>query len=601
MLKNRWFFAIVICAAALIAAFFYQGSNKIDDIDYFALDKSELTKLHEKHAHAVGSSLKDMRTTALDLADDTHRAYYLSSLAMAGITPQKAPQLHRVIKRQIAEHQARLKSGISAFAQGAATCSDPQTSGGDMVAENSANYLAGITYENAQQYQSAAVSSTQGGTISTTMYLAQHDAATGALIGNPSNLYDTQKLPFYSLLATGASTAPEAYALYQHSYVDNNGHPHGPCVQRLSTRSLKADINNLAPSISQTQRQNGTWNNIKICINRNPGSFGCRYGPYNVQNPNQMVSPVQATVTYPGSVDMTGGVPTDANVTLIVTRNQVPTGDEAGGGCTAFGPNSEAFFTASTTTWSDNNTVLNFNFQPTYFNSASCNFKNGDQLVYTLVMQVFIDQEPTTVTVTSIKTKPPNPQPATDYQLIPYLQIQSGCLAPGTMVELIDGSQMMVDDPDIEHKTVVAGTDLRELTVFGHTDGYETNPLVVLTTDNGYKLRLTKSHPVIMSDGTVRRAESLSAGDMVKTKTGVGSLTSVTSEPYEGPVYNLSVGFDGEDFTADSRTFFAGGILVGDQNMQSDLVLAEAAHPENRLKTLPAEWHQDYLNFHGPK
>src|ERR1041384_3269732 len=91
-------------------------------------------------------------------------------------------------------------------------------------------------------------------------------------------------------------------------------------------------------------------------------------------------------------------------------------------------------------------------------------------------------------------------------------------------------------------------------------------------------------------------ADEITPMSQVETEGGVASIVEVERVRYDGMVYNLLVG-TAEEMAAVSglnRTMFAGGIRVGDNEMQSDMELqSKRAHARRQLS--PA-WETDRKN-----
>jgi hypothetical protein len=144
---------------------------------------------------------------------------------------------------------------------------------------------------------------------------------------------------------------------------------------------------------------------------------------------------------------------------------------------------------------------------------------------------------------------------------------------------------------------VVANKSGLVLTVTDISRGGETKPLVRLRDSSGNDVRLTEQHPVITASGKVVPAVSLKVKDRVRTQSGTTTLIAIERIPYDGQVYNLTLGVHEElaKLGENERTMFAGGFLVGDNAMQGELARPKSK-PKDLLSSLPKAWHKDYLN-----
>ena len=176
------------------------------------------------------------------------------------------------------------------------------------------------------------------------------------------------------------------------------------------------------------------------------------------------------------------------------------------------------------------------------------------------------------------------------------LYILNSCMAAGTGIERADGTSATVEEIRVGDK-VVANDKGLVLTVTDVQRGGEDKPLVHLRDDQGHDVRLTTEHPVVLASGKVMKAEAVKAKDRVRTRQGVASIVSVTRVPYDGQVYNLTLGTPEElaKVSKQERTLFAGGFQVGDSSMQFDLTAPRLASGDV-LTRLPKAWHRDFKN-----
>jgi hypothetical protein len=174
------------------------------------------------------------------------------------------------------------------------------------------------------------------------------------------------------------------------------------------------------------------------------------------------------------------------------------------------------------------------------------------------------------------------------------LYVLNSCMAAGTGIELADGDVVPVEAVRVGSR-VVANNDGLVLTVTDVQRGGEDKPLVHLRDDKGHDVRLTTEHPVVLSSGKVVKAEVVKVKDRISTRTGESTVVAVTRVPYDGQVYNLTLGTPEElaQVSKEDRTLFAGGIQVGDSSIQFDLTAPRQATVDV-LTRLPKTWHQDF-------
>jgi hypothetical protein len=172
--------------------------------------------------------------------------------------------------------------------------------------------------------------------------------------------------------------------------------------------------------------------------------------------------------------------------------------------------------------------------------------------------------------------------------------VRNSCFAAGTIIRRADGSTVAVEKVQVGDKILADGAGTR-LTVTATTRGVEPEPMVRLEDSWGHELLLTSKHPVITTMGAMP-ADEVTVGAQVETEDGIASILEVERVPYDGSVYNLSVGTPDEiaRIAGLDRTMFAGGIRVGDNEMQFDL---ERQRTRERAKrALSPAWETDRNN-----
>ncbi len=174
---------------------------------------------------------------------------------------------------------------------------------------------------------------------------------------------------------------------------------------------------------------------------------------------------------------------------------------------------------------------------------------------------------------------------------IPDLYFGSGCLAAGTPVRMADGSERPVEEVLVQEK-VVADSDGRTLTVIDTFLGTEDLPLVIVEDVRGHRVAMTETHPVITERG-VLLAKQLTDEDVLITVDGPAGVKKISAGETDQKVYNLRLGGEGEEVNDENATFFAGGILVGDDRMQGAWE-RKYETSEDAARELPEQWRADY-------
>jgi hypothetical protein len=96
-------------------------------------------------------------------------------------------------------------------------------------------------------------------------------------------------------------------------------------------------------------------------------------------------------------------------------------------------------------------------------------------------------------------------------------------------------------------------------------------------------------------------ADEVTVMSQVETENGIASIVEVERVRYEGLVYNLSVGTPDEIAMVSgiNRTMFAGGIRVGDNEMQFDMERQRMRAAAKRA--LSPTWETDRKNAMAAK
>ncbi|QRK10310.1 hypothetical protein JQX13_09565 [Archangium violaceum] len=170
-----------------------------------------------------------------------------------------------------------------------------------------------------------------------------------------------------------------------------------------------------------------------------------------------------------------------------------------------------------------------------------------------------------------------------------------GCLAEGTWVTRADGKAVPVEQVKVGDKLLANGKGLA-LTVTTVHRGGEREPLVKLRDEHGDEVRVTETHPLVTVSRGVVPAGELKVGEAVLTRAGARKLVAVERVPYEGLVYNFSLGTPGElaHGGLESRSLYANGFLVGDSQMQAELEKRKRMDAREVLSRVHGAWHEDF-------
>ncbi|SMH45797.1 Hint domain-containing protein [Azospirillum agricola] len=161
------------------------------------------------------------------------------------------------------------------------------------------------------------------------------------------------------------------------------------------------------------------------------------------------------------------------------------------------------------------------------------------------------------------------------------------CLVAGTQITLADGTTKAVED-FTSGDVVVSGGGTRP--VQATLAQPHSGPITVLEFADGATLAGSATHPVMTPAGTVQ-AGALAAGDTVLTRHGTTTVTAIRQENQtNGGLFNLWLDPEGEGPT----TMIANGIVVGDYQIQVQL-LRDSAQDDRAVRAkLPESLHADF-------
>ncbi len=319
---------------------------------------------------------------------------------------------------------------------------------------------------------------------------------------------------------------------------------------------------------------------IKVCM----GRYGadCDY-EYDIQSGSLPPIPtiaVSGSVTYAGTITQPSSDSNKFGIYFFVKKRD--------GGATQFftGTDAYKYFTLS-----NNGHTLNWNFLPATFEKAPWN--QGDTIDLNLTVGIGVNSlvKNTQFQVTSLRGVSENPSVAK----IDVLKFVWGCLGADSLIKMKDGLEKRIDTLLIGQKVQI--NDSGEwLTIMDIVTGKEEKPCLRITTANGHSLLVTDGHPICKNDGFCL-AKELAVGDLIRTESGMETVSGITEEQYDGTVYNLKLG-NAEGQATFGSAHYANGILVGDGNMQGYLSerLKYEARKSRNIEELPAEWRFDAEN-----
>jgi hypothetical protein len=345
-----------------------------------------------------------------------------------------------------------------------------------------------------------------------------------------------------------------------------------PCPARHVARVLPPP-----KSIAATAPNNSQNRKTVLCLNRGAPEPGwpapCDFGPFTQANNDggwAVVVPLAGTIVMPYPLALKDG---KIDATLTVTAINTQNGTPCTGQRNDLGQQVLAQSTVSgtdTIKWSIlTDKALIFGktcYQPhsglafnMFWQSVKVTPPSGNPISVTAIISNTIEQGSANTLV------------------INNVDVQFGCVPVGTLVTLADGSAKPIES--IERTDLVRGADGKPWQVLNLIGG-DDREVIEVTAEDGTVARMTAEHPVITGrDDTGRlrwiTASHVRVGMPLLTTKGDSKVTTVERRPYGGKVYNIVLRPQGSDLTPQlGASFYADGLLVGDQTMQG---LAEPA------------------------
>ncbi|NNJ16058.1 hypothetical protein CSV86_012870 [Pseudomonas putida CSV86] len=566
---------------------------------------------------ALDAEVKPGIPHRLDLANPLHYRYITETFKRAGKTPENSPQLFRTLENGRDIATAALQKNATrpnrALAVNAAASDGIQNL--NFIATFSQDNGTGSSPAKARAtlsatqpgYQATGISSVAGGTTSTSIVMELYEVETGKVYATKSGSQFSQGTDFRvqvegQVPAADGNPTTQAKGLFY--YYPANAGPTDPPVVYVQT--FQDTLNPTSACLNQpnycvrnasgnctgsyeTSCTNTKANTtpIKLCWYRG-SQQECDYWN-STAHPTNFVFPLSGSATFANTV-----VSPPAGVTSIYIQNP------AGGGC-------NVYFQQGTVLeqqyWTANGQTISWNYPASAFpNTGNCiNYYDGTAANLWVTAYVALNgsqgQEPPfgTLNFTSDRTYLGTP----GVNIIPPLYIMQGCLAEGTEITLADGSKRPVEAFTGKGGESVKSADGKTSEVHGTTQGTEPHPMIRIKTDAGHDLLVTRTHPMILANGLPLQARYLRVGDELASLEGKARVTLLTLEDYKGKVHNLLT----QPYPT-SGTYYAGGLLTGDANMQQSLAsVGERTPLRSRAEiraSLPKEWLQDFDNSPDP-
>ncbi|OLF77676.1 hypothetical protein AWH62_03100 [Maricaulis sp. W15] len=504
----------------------------------------------------IFEGVRNLQPIPLDMSNERHRAYFLEQQRLAGLTPDNSDHLAHFMELAQAYH-----GSVGMPSAGRVTLTsegerfDPDTGEATDNAVGPVHTITSFQQDQANPltYRASALASIadQPPTCTHTLIVTDQD---GNPQGNGTSLVQQFACEAVHLSAQGTLDESDAWAGTQMTYywIDQSGTPH--------SGTLRAAGSTIPTSIVSTDPADKNGDGmIKFCFGRQAAD--CDYQPSGASASNVFL-PIVGYATYDTAI-IDPSTDAEASVYIAISHPE----PEAGGGCTLQGDTST--FLQDYVTLSNGDMQVNWNDPTTHFPAidSSC-MPHGSIVYYTMTMNIDLTSGGNTIPVFfGVSSSPETPVSTGRWYQLPSTRIYYSCVAAGTQVTLANGESRAVETLDITDR-IASNEDGDAMTVYSVYSGEE-ETMVRLVTVSGRELLITESHPVVLTTGIVLAGE-IRPGQSVRTVDGPEAVLSADRVAYNGPVHNLSVGTeaDGIALTSHNTTFFANGVLIGDNEMQ---------------------------------
>ncbi|MFK0312745.1 Hint domain-containing protein [Pseudomonas sp. NPDC090233] len=564
----------------------------------------QLSAEAKKDLDAFYEEIKSGIPHKLDLANPLHFRVIMAALEQAGVSKERSPQLYNSLNHARAEGTAALAKSGAAPAKALAI----EGSGLQNL-----NFISLLTRDDstlqgnekvAPTFKAVGMSSTVNGSDNTTILMNLYSVETGNIYATNQGKEFAEGTNF-SVTVSGQPPA-DVQNLTTRAMAFFVVYPKNSDVPEIITQSAEFSALPLDSCLDKPNycKRNGDGSctsehetsctnkatrkpAVKLCWNRG-SQQECDYWN-STGYPENFVFPMSGWVNFKNSVPNTL-----SGQTTIYIKNST------GGGCTV---KAEQDGLLDPKYWSveqvEGKERINWKFDATSFENDQDCVQTLNGAIVDLFVQHIIQlngsptEEPSLGSV--IFTSDQNFIGLPGVAIIPKLDVMQGCLAEGTPITLADGSTKSVEAFKGTAGELVKTANGTDKPVIGTTAGSEPHPMIRVKTDAGQNVLMTRSHPVVLSNGLELQARYLKPGDEVVTLNGVATITTVDYEKYTGKVHNLVVGT-----RMAPGTYYAGGILTGDVTMQQALAETTERAPlltrEERRALVPKEWLKDFDN-----
>ncbi len=520
----------------------------------------------------------------LDLSDEAQHRFLMRQVQGSGATPDRYPQFFADLAETRKAHQDCSPEATNAMAT--------ETTSG----LTDANLVSAFGPDPYSKAAAQGFSSIPGGTYSTQLSMQVFDVATGALLSSTLQPPVYGQGQYQPIQTVGNPATPGMRTVFTYSYTPaSTGIPQHGTVHYTTEERPAAD-----PTITQpTQKTNHTASPY-IIIGLGRGLQNSTDVDYWFQQPH--LSAVNVVVPFVGSVTFNSNIVTPLNQNTNFQATMFVVKPAAGGGQQIIlpaGQNLLDFISVNPA----NAKQLMFNMpsgpnrgdggSPATFGAAPW---SADTIIYfhftVAIKTATSGQDFVFANVISADQADTDPVDGTTY--IKPLQFTWHCLVEGTPIKMADGGTQPVEALTGGERVVVDANG-NTLTVRATMAQVKQCSVWRICTKDGGKVDVTGEHPMIGPNSIVR-AQDVKPGDTLCTQNGVSEVESVKELDFQGGIFNVSLGIEGEDqhIGEYGTTLIAGGILVGDMQIYHTHREKLRYDPDHIRTHLPERYHRDF-------
>ncbi|MDE9518742.1 hypothetical protein KKJ17_13630 [Xenorhabdus bovienii] len=553
------------------------------------LADTKLDKISVEDNEAISKLLESIKAPnkpeLVNLTIPSNEKGYRALLRYSGITEQKHPNIFKDIEIIKEKQNAQIKSGK--FLEIHRSEKYPENLFGQPVIIPSKGYKSiSSTIFNSLYYPDSSIPSSFQDSL--VVFELDKDeklvqviaSGSSSIKGKEVRSHETRAAPRTNTLDdinNPNKSSVLAVSTYQ-GKINGISISNGPIIMKsniINIRSFPKEMFNTAPTRVKNMDKEQP---IIVCLNRaNPESNApavCDYGP---MTPGKSNSNTNINMEIIGSVEFNDYILIDENRKpmgadfLPINIDLTLVGLDTGGACKVAREIDQDIFLEHVTVDEDGKKLTwNFSKDSGYADFGSICWKNNETYILDLQATILTTPDNTEDSAYSVPftyTNNPGATESSSQFIYPPINIQYGCIAEGTLIDMADGSKRKVEDIRPGDRVLTKQGDV--LQVKSRIVGYDTE-FFDLIYNNSEKVSLTPTHPVSTLRGIVKAGE-LKIGDTIHTRDGQTTLSSVKlrkTDPLN--VYNfvLEKKDDKNELLPEDALLFAGGILVGDNNLQ---------------------------------